>query len=341
MDIIKTSFISFFTTLFCIWLLKPVACQIGLVDRPGGRKEHTDDVPLIGGIAIFFGFCFSLLTLQVSLQSYRGLVAGGGLLVLMGVLDDFKGISPKLRLFGQLIAALLLTAWGHHLIDHMGNIFFVGDVKLFLWALPFTLVAVVGYFNAMNMIDGQDGLAGCVALGQVISLLFLSIYLNFYAEISILLTLLVSLIVFLFFNMRTFWRRKASVFLGDAGSTFIAFLIAWFAVKLSQANANVVKPITVLWILAFPIFDLINVFIHRSVNGKSPFAPGRDHFHHILHMYGLDTSLSTWLLATSSFLLGVIGITLNFLHIHEGVQLILFLSLFSCYFFLVRIVRDK
>ena len=108
MEIVKSSIVAFAATLFCIWLLRPLAFRIGFVDRPGGRKHHANAVPLIGGIAMFFGFCFSLLTLHVSLQAYRGLFAGSALLVLMGVVDDFKELGSKLRLVGQLLAALFL-----------------------------------------------------------------------------------------------------------------------------------------------------------------------------------------------------------------------------------------
>jgi len=104
-----------------------LAVRIGLVDRPDERKRHSNEIPLIGGIAIFFGFCFSLLTLHISLFPYRGLLAGGGLLVLVGVLDDFHNISSRVRLLGQLIASLLLIVWSHALISDTGNLFFTGN----------------------------------------------------------------------------------------------------------------------------------------------------------------------------------------------------------------------
>src|SRR5690349_17038507 len=83
-----------FTTLACIYLLKPVAIHIGLVDRPGGRKLHAEEVPLIGGISFFMGFCFSLLCMDISLRDYRGLLAGSAILVLIGIVDDFRELTP-------------------------------------------------------------------------------------------------------------------------------------------------------------------------------------------------------------------------------------------------------
>ena len=112
MYVLRLTVIAALSTLFCIFLLRPLAYRIGLVDRPGGRKKHVYHTPLIGGIAMFFGFCFSLLTLDISLQPYRGLIAGSSVLILMGVVDDFKSLSSKLRLLGQFLAATFLIAWG-------------------------------------------------------------------------------------------------------------------------------------------------------------------------------------------------------------------------------------
>ncbi len=339
MDILKSSIVAMLATLFCIWLLKPLAHHIGFVDRPGGRKVHEQNTPLIGGVAMFFGFCFALLSLHVSLESYRGMLAGSSLLILMGVVDDFKELDSKLRLLGQLLATVFLIAWGHQLISNLGNIFFLGDLHLGLWAFPITVISVMGYLNAMNMLDGQDGLAGSVALTQSILLLVLAIYLHRYSDLRMLIILAVLLIVFLAFNMRFPWRRKASVFMGDSGVTFVAFLMAWFAIELSQVNTHVVKPVTVLWVLAFPLFDLIAVSIYRVRQGKSILRASRDHFHHVLHVSGMKVQISTFLLCLLSLLLGGIGIALNYWGVSEGWQFIAILIALTAYLTLVKLVR--
>lgn len=340
-EIIKSCIVTFIATLFCIWLLKPLAFRIGLVDRPGGRKLHQADVPLIGGIAMFFGFCFALLTLHVSLQAYRGLLAGSGLLLMMGVMDDFNELGTKLRLFGQLLAALLLIIWGRESLNNLGNLFFLGDIHIGLWAFPLTVIAVMGFINSINMIDGQDGLAGGVALGQVILLLLISLYLKIHIDSLFLILIAVVLCVFLFFNVRFGSRQQANIFMGDSGATFIAFLIAWFAIRLSQANTELVKPMTILWILAFPLFDLISVSIYRIRRGKSPLVAGRDHIHHILDLYRINSNISTLLLCVFSVLLGIIGILMNYLKLAEGWQLITFFIMLIAYLFLVRVAREK
>jgi len=339
MDILKSSIVAMLATLFCIWLLRPLAHHIGFVDRPGGRKVHEQNTPLIGGIAMFFGFCFALLSLHVSLEAYRGMIAGSSLLILMGVVDDFKELGSRLRLVGQLLATIFLITWGNQLVGNLGNIFFLGDLHLGLWAFPVTVLVVMAYLNSMNMIDGQDGLAGGVALTQSIMLLGLAIHLHLYSDLRMLIILAVLLIVFLSFNMRFPWRRKASVFMGDSGITFIAFLIAWFAIELSQVNVTAVKPVTVLWILSFPIFDLIAVSIFRLRRGKPILQASRDHFHHILHVAGVNVQISTFLLCLLSLLLGGIGIGMNYLGLSEGWQFIGIIAALIVYLTLVKLVR--
>jgi UDP-GlcNAc:undecaprenyl-phosphate/decaprenyl-phosphate GlcNAc-1-phosphate transferase len=340
MNIIKTSLVALIATTFCIWLLRPLAIRLGFVDRPGGRKTHSHDIPLIGGVAMFFGFCFSLLTLHLSLEAYRGMIAGSALLMLVGVVDDFQGLSSKLRLLIQVVAALLLIIWGHEIVNNLGNIFFVGNVQLGMWAFPVTIMFIVGYINAMNMVDGQDGLAGGVALGQVLLLLLLSWHLGRGVDFDVLVIVAVLLLVFLSFNMHLPWRKRASIFMGDSGITFIAFIISWFAVNLAQMNNHIVRPITLLWVLAFPLFDLVNVVVHRLIQGDSIFQPSRDHLHHVLHIAGVNTALSTILLWLLSFSLGLTGLLLNHFNVAEGWQFLLYISLLVIYVLIVQIARE-
>src|SRR5690349_200444 len=109
--------VAFFTTIGCIWLLRPLAIRLDLVDSPGGRKQHAGHIPLVGGLAMFLGFLFSLLTLPISLTDYRPLLAGCSLLVFIGILDDFHELPARARFAAQIAAALLMTAWGNVSIE--------------------------------------------------------------------------------------------------------------------------------------------------------------------------------------------------------------------------------
>ena len=328
-----------FVTTVCINLLMPVALHIGLVDTPGGRKKHIHPVPLIGGIAIFMGFCFALLCFNISLRNFRGLLAGSSVLLLIGVMDDFHELTPRIRLLGQCFATLLLMELGHLSVMHLGNLFFLGDINLGWFSFPFTTFFVLGFVNAINMIDGNDGLAGMIVLGQALFFVYLAVLFHQTDTIYVLLLLSAPLCVFLHYNLACSNEKRASVFLGDAGSTFLGFVIAWFAVSLSQVMstthlpyAATFNPLTLMWVLAYPLFDLLAVIAHRLRAGKSPFSAGRDHFHHLLLDGGFSRVSITFMLFALSVALGAIGIVLADLQVPESCQLVAFFGFFLAYF---------
>ena len=336
-----------FITLACIHLLEPVAVHIGLVDIPGGRKTHAHAVPLIGGIAIFFGFCFSLLCLNISLHNYRGLLAGSSILMLLGVMDDFRELTPRIRLVGQCLATLILIEWGHLSIDHLGNLFFLGNINLGFFSLLFTIIFVLGFINSINMIDGYDGLAGLIVLGQALIFVFFSARFHQIQNVYLLLIFIVVLCVFLFFNLPLPRRKRASIFMGDAGSTFIGFVIAWFAVDLSQTmfmhkqlNSNF-NPVTILWVLAYPLYDLLSVILHRLSTRRSPFIASRDHLHYLLLDAGICPMRVIFILFIFSVGLGLMGLALAHQKISEPWQLVGFLLVFVMYFITTLLLQRK
>lgn len=336
-----------FVTTACIYLLKPIAMHIGLVDTPGGRKTHADAIPLIGGISIFFGFCFSLLCLNISLQDYRGLLAGSAILVLIGVMDDFHELTPRIRLIGQCLATLLLIEWGHHSINHLGNLFFLGNLSLGIFSIFFTIIFVLGFINSINMIDGHDGLAGLVVFGQAAFLMFFSVHLHLIHNAYVLIIFMSMLCVFLIFNLPLPNRSRASIFMGDAGSTFIGFVIAWFAIDLSQAMFlhkqlySDLNPVMLLWVMAYPLYDLLAVILLRLYTRRSPFVASRDHFHYVLLDGGVKAATVTYLLFALSLILSAIGLLLADQKISESWQLIYFLSVFIVYFAMTLIFQKK
>lgn len=322
----------------CIRLFRPVALHIGLVDSPGGRKTHAQIVPLIGGLSIFCGFCFSLLYLNISLQHYRGLLAGSAILVLLGVMDDFHELTPRIRLIGQLLAAILLVEWGHLALNHLGDLFFLGSITLGVFSIFFTIIFVVAFINALNMIDGNDGLAGLVVLGQALLLSFWSLHLHQMDNAYLLWILSAALCVFLCFNLPMFQRKSASIFMGDAGSTFLGFAIAWFAVDLSQVAFLKPQiglhctPMTILWVLAYPLYDLLAVVLHRAQTKRSPFKASRDHLHCLLLDAKMRPGRVTGLLFMFSLTMGFFGIALAYTALREAWQLAIFLGFFVLYF---------
>lgn len=318
--------IALVATLFCAWILIPVAHKIGLTDKPGGRKQHQHNTPLIGGIAIFFGFCFAASTLLISIHYYRVLFATAGLLLLEGVTDDFVDIHSKLRFLIQIFVAALIVYWGGVAIHSFGYSSEFGELNLGIWAGPLTIIIIVGYINAMNMLDGQDGLAGCVALAQLIVLAILAIIIGATLMATLVCLLIFAVLGFLLLNFPFPGRKHAVIFLGDAGSMLLALMIAYMAVHLSQERGfvNHFSPAIMAWVLAYPVFDLLTVSLARVLKGKSPMKPGRDHMHHVLGRLGLTKMQSTLVLAFVSIMFGLLGILFWYVHVNLVFYLLLF-----------------
>src|SRR5258708_24381644 len=145
--------------------LAGIATHVGLMDMPGGRNQHAAPVPVIGGMAMFFGFAAAALGSGLVVGPTLALIAALALLVVGGVADDMHDITPRGKFFIQLIAALFMTSWAGVYASYLGNLLGFGPVNLYHWAIPFSVVCALGVINAINMVDGLDGSAGRFALG--------------------------------------------------------------------------------------------------------------------------------------------------------------------------------
>lgn len=332
---------SFITTALLIWLLRPLALRIKLIDEPGGRKKHAEPTPLVGGVAMAMGFAFGLLTLYVSLEQYRSFLAAVLLLVIVGVLDDFHELSARARLGAQVLAGLLMTVWGGVTVLHLGNLFFAGNLALGGWGVPFTVIATIGMINAINMLDGVDGLTGGVVASALLCLSVLAYHDNRFTDMHILFLTIFCIVSFLLFNLKLPSRSQALVFMGDAGSMFLGFVLVWFLVRLSQGSNRAADPTTMLWIVAIPLFDMVSVVLRRIYRGQSPFIADRYHIHHLLHRLGYSSLQIVLLLSAATLVCGAIGIVGFWYHINDTLMFILFLVLFIAFFVIcMRIWRQ-
>jgi UDP-GlcNAc:undecaprenyl-phosphate/decaprenyl-phosphate GlcNAc-1-phosphate transferase len=325
--------VAFFSTIVFILLFRKHAERLGLVDVPGGRKNHEGAVPVIGGIAILVSFIFSSFACGQPLDSFHSFFVNLLLLTVVGTLDDLHDLSARTRFFAQIVAALLMTSWGGVFIDDLGNLFGNGTVHLHNWAIPFTVFCVLGVINAFNMIDGVDGLAGglvfiaLVLFGSTALLAGLTIH-------ATLIFLLASAVLgFLVFNMRSPWRSKAAVFMGDAGSMMLGYALARFAVDLTDSDSRALTPITAVWILAIPLMDTVNTMVRRMLKGRSPFSADREHLHHIFLRAGYSVSRTVVMILSVSLLLGLIGLAGWHYGVPEYMMFYAFLLLFALYSF--------
>lgn len=304
---------------------------LGLMDVPGGRKQHREEVPLVGGLAIFGGLVVAALVTEGLLAANAAMLAGLALLVLVGFFDDRRGLSAGIRFLIQAAAALIMIYWGGVRLDNLGNLFGYGDVILGRWAVPMTVFAVLGVINAMNMIDGADGLASGLAL---IALLVFVAILAADASLNgtLLLPLAAAVAGFLVFSLRTPWRKCASVFIGDAGSMLLGLALAWYAVDLAAVR-HAMTPITAVWILAVPLMDTVSLMIRRMLKGVSPFTPDREHLHHILQRAGFSHGQTVAIMLGVSLLFAGIGVAGWLLGVPEYVMFYAFMALFGLYLF--------
>ncbi|MCE9664047.1 undecaprenyl/decaprenyl-phosphate alpha-N-acetylglucosaminyl 1-phosphate transferase [Halomonas sp. M5N1S17] len=291
-----------------IAVLRRPAAAVGLADKPGGRKQHQGVVPLTGGLGVFIGFLLIQPFLPVEQGGHGPLFAGMALLVACGVIDDARDMLSTVKLGVQLMAAVLMVAWGRQLVTTLGHYPLVGEVQLGWLAVPVTVVAVAGLVNAVNMMDGIDGLAGGTVL---VMLTWLGVIAALQGQVSLLVvitSLAAAVVGFLFFNMRHPWRKQASVFMGDAGSMALGFAIAWFVIELSQQEGAVLSPVAYGWVLVMPVMDTLSLMIRRIRKGRSPFSADRDHLHHIFLRAGFSPGAATMALMGLTAALGAVGV---------------------------------
>ena len=311
------------------------ADRLGWVDHPDERKHHAQPVPLTGGIAMCMAFCLSLPLVLDTSNAYLPLLAGIVLLALVGVYDDLCQIHPSTRFLFQIGAVLIMTLGGEVELINLGNLLGWGNITLGFMAIPFTLFGVVGVINAFNMMDGLDGLAGglaLIAMGWLLTLNLTAPVPDGLAN-DALLVLAMVVVGFLCFNLRHPWRVRASVFMGDSGSTMLGFALGWFLVSLSQDRGSqaVMTPMTAVWILAVPLLDTITVMIRRLGAGQNPFNADRQHLHHLLLHRGYSDGQVTALLLVGALISGAVGMAAYRLQVPEFVQLYSFIALFLVY----------
>lgn len=328
-------------TVLLIVLLKPFAFSFSLIDKPDQRKTHIGSIPLIGGLAIYGGFLTSLIFIPDDFKNYLPLFSATLILLLVGVYDDLHNINAKVRLFFQLIAVFLLATWGDAKLVNLGNLFFFGDLTLVTLALPITLFAGMSLINAINMIDGLDGLAGGLTFLSFLSMAILCALKTDWINFYILSILCACLVAFLCFNWRFFQRKPAQLFLGDGGSLLLGILLVWFTIKLTQGEFPVARPVTMLWLIALPLMDLLTVFIRRFSQGRPLMKASREHLHHLLQQKGFTANQTLCYMCGFSLFCITIGLIGEWKHINESGMFIGYLLLFIGYYQLNVYLRDS
>ena len=322
---------SFCFAFIAIKLFKPIAVDVGLVDKPNARKRHDGQIPLIGGISIFAAvLAASLIWLPNTLELRMYLIASA-MMVFIGALDDKYDLKVRIRIVGQIIIASLMIYGVGGYIDNVGDLFGFGDITLGPVGIVFTYFAIIVVINAYNMVDGIDGLIGSLSLNTftAIALLFLMSGNNTYVSYPLILA--TATLPYLMFNLGFFKKYTKKIFMGDAGSMFIGLSVIWLLCMGTQGENASFRPVTALWICAVPLMDMLAIVIRRYRKGKSPFKPDRDHLHHILQRAGLSSRQALVVISVFSVAMSMLGLLGEYFNVPESIALALFILIFILY----------
>jgi UDP-GlcNAc:undecaprenyl-phosphate GlcNAc-1-phosphate transferase len=327
--------VPFLATALLIFLLKPVAMRLALVDHPvGARKTHADPTPLVGGAAITLAGLFAGAVLLPITPDLVALGAASVLLLVVGEFDDRYDINWRVRIIAQAAAALVLYMGGVR-VEWIGNALGLAGHTLGVLSLPFTVLATVGITNAINWADGVDGLAGSLSLAALAMLVAASVYAGNAPLATALLLMAGCVMGFLAFNLRTPWRPRATVFLG-CGAEILGLWIAWASFRLTQTPGHPVTPVLAPFLIAPPVIDCLVLIVRRLRARRSPFSADRDHMHHRLTDLGLTSTAIVALLVTITLAVGFTAAVARRAHVPEPVFPIVYLSATCAYFFITR-----
>ncbi|MBR1419769.1 MAG: undecaprenyl/decaprenyl-phosphate alpha-N-acetylglucosaminyl 1-phosphate transferase [Selenomonadaceae bacterium] len=288
------------------------AKKTGAMDAPDQRKVHKKPVPRIGGIGIFLAFIISIITCMATnnlstetVNELLGILVSGSIIAIVGIIDDYKNLPAKVKLCGQIFAAVVLVCIFDVRIDFITDPF--GDyIYLDYFAIPATIFWLVGLTNTVNLIDGLDGLAAGVATIASITIFLVALEQNILLVAVLTAALAGSAIGFLYYNF-----NPARIFMGDTGSMFLGFTLASISIIGAVKSAATIALIVPILALGLPIFDTTFAIWRRYRGGVSIFKPDKGHLHHRLLDLGFTQRQAVLLMYVISALLGLSAVALT------------------------------
>nr|WP_211095662.1 UDP-N-acetylglucosamine--undecaprenyl-phosphate N-acetylglucosaminephosphotransferase [Hafnia alvei] len=300
-------FLIFLFSFAFLFFARKVAKKVGLVDKPNYRKRHQGLIPLVGGISVYAGICFTFLFFQPYIPHAKLYLICAGILVFVGALDDRFDISVKFRATVQALIAVAMMVYGGLYLMTLGHVLGPWELNLGPFGYVVTLFAVWAAINAFNMVDGIDGLLGglsCVTFGAMGILLFQ----DHQGDLALwCFAIIAAILPYIVLNLGILGRRY-KVFMGDAGSTLIGFTVIWILLQSTQGKSHPMNPVTALWMIAIPLMDMIAIMYRRLRKGMSPFSPDRQHIHHLIMRAGFTSRQAFVLITAAAALLAAIGV---------------------------------
>ena len=290
-------------------LVKTLACKVGAIDVPkDNRRMHKKPVPRLGGLAIFLGFMVSILLFVRIDHQLRGILLGASIIVVLGVVDDMSPLRAYFKFCVQVAAALVAVFHGVVIeILSNPNVFANNPYWELNWlSIPITVLWIVGITNAVNLIDGLDGLACGVSTISAVSMLVIALLVSEGAVALVMASLVGACLGFMPYN-----RNPAKMFMGDTGSTFLGYILATISIQGLFKYYAIVSFAVPFLILGLPMFDTLFAIIRRLAHGQNPMAPDRGHIHHRLIDMGLNQKQAVAALYVISSILGLSAVVLT------------------------------
>ena len=305
-----TLLLCFAASIFLTPIVKKLAFKIGATDKPNQRKVHQKIMPRLGGLAIYISFLigiaiiqpnpkFLLPILNLSENLNLAIILGSLIIIFTGIVDDTKEISPKVKLLGQILASFVVVFLGDIRLEFINLPFGAGELDFGMLSIPFTMVWIIGITNAINLIDGLDGLAAGVSTIALFTIAGMAYMMGNPYVMVVALIAAVSTLGFLVYNF-----HPAKIFMGDTGALFLGFLIGVLSL-LGFKNVTFISLIIPVIILGVPISDTFFAIIRRLVNKQPLTAPDKSHLHHCLLRSGFTHRQTVLLIYVMSALFGL------------------------------------
>ncbi len=298
-----------------------LANRIKAIDVPkDARRVHKKPIPLIGGLAIFYGFIISVMCFAVIDYETMGILIGSVIMVTVGVIDDMHDLNAKIKLLFQIIAALIVVYFGvdiEYVANPLSKWFGPAYINLGMWSIPLTVIWIVGVTNAVNLIDGLDGLAvgvSSIASVTLLSLTFVSKNLN--------VAIVAAALAGAGFGFLPYNFHPAKIFMGDTGSTFLGFVLACISVQGIMKMYALISVAVPVLILGLPIFDTLFAIIRRALTGKPIMSPDRGHLHHRLLDMGFSQRQTVTILYTLTSILCLTAVVMSLKDAMRGLILV-------------------
>ncbi len=313
--------IAFLLSMVTLVLVHPLLVKIALdkdiVDKPNARRLNRVPIPVLGGVGIFASSTVACVAYGLITGIYPSIIIFIALLVIlcMGVLDDKRDLKPRTKFITQIAVILFLVFFDGMQIDNLHGVLGIYEIPGYI-SLPLTILSCVGLVNAMNLIDGIDGLSSgfCIAAGAIFYLF--AVVQGNAVNSCMAVSVIGALIPFFYFNV---FGKKYKMFIGDSGSHFLGMLFAVMILKTindynpGEKDINSGIMAFSLAVMAHPVMDTLRVMTMRMIKGTSPFVADKSHLHHVIISLGLS-HLKTTLLITALNLMVVAAWYITFVN---------------------------